>query len=72
MPHARYPVVNGLTTIVQRPLQLAGLASATLSRKRRVAVLSRINKAYESLGKKDFLQAGKDLFGKGFESRLKV
>ena len=63
--------VTGLMAIIQRSIQLAGHASATISQKRRVAVLSKVNKAYASLGKEDFPEAGKDLFGKGFESRLK-
>ena len=63
--------VTGLMAIIQRFIQLAGHASATISQKRRVAVLSKVNKAYASLGKEDFPEAGKDLFGKGFESRLK-
>lgn len=36
-----------------------------------MAVLTKVNKAYASLGKEDFPDAGKGLFGKGFESRLK-
>ena len=62
---------TGLMSIIQRSIQLAGHASATISQKRRVAVLTKINKAYASLGKEDFPDAGKDLFVKGFESRLK-
>ena len=62
---------TGLMAVIQRSIQLAGHASATISQKRRVAVLTRVNKAYASLGKEDFPDAGKDLFGKGFESRLK-
>ena len=63
--------VTGLMAIVQRSIQLAGHASATIAQKRRVAVLSKVKKAYASLGKEDFPEAGKGLFGKGFESRLK-
>ncbi|PFX12630.1 hypothetical protein AWC38_SpisGene23376 [Stylophora pistillata] len=62
---------TGLMAIIQRSIQLAGHAPATISQKRRVAVLSKENKAYASLGKEAFPGAGKDLFGKGFESRLK-
>lgn len=51
--------------------QLAGHASATISQERRVAVLTKVNKAYASLGKEDFPDTGKDIFGKGFESLLK-
>ena len=60
-----------LITIIQRSIQLAGNASATISQKRRVAVLTNVNKAYVSLGKEDFSDSAKDLFGKGFEARLK-
>ena len=62
---------TGLMAVIQRSIQLAGHASATISQKRRVAVLTKVNMAYASLGKEDFPDAGKDLFGKGFESRLK-
>ena len=57
--------------VIQRSIQLAGHTSATISQKRRVAVLTKVNKACAPLGKGDFPDAGKDLFGKGFESRLK-
>ena len=57
--------------IIQRSIQLAVHASATISQKCRVAVLSKVNKAYPSLDKEDFPEAGKELSGKGFESRLK-
>ena len=50
---------------------MTGHASASLSQKRKVAVLSRVSKACASLGKVDFPDVGEDLFGKGFESRLK-
>ena len=36
-----------------------------------MAVLSKVNKSYSFLGQEDFPEAGKDLFGDGFESRLK-
>ena len=62
---------TGLMAIIQRSIQLAEHASATISQKHRVAVLSKVNKAYASLGKEAFPDAGKDLFGKGFESLLK-
>ena len=62
---------TGLMAVIQRSIQLAGHASATISQKRWVAVLTKVNKAYASLGKEDFPDVGKDLFGKGFESRLK-
>ena len=58
--------VTGLTAIIQRSIQLAGHASTTISQECRVALLSKVNKAYTSLGKEDFPEAGKDLFGKGF------
>ena len=63
--------VLGFITIIQRSIQLAGHASVTLSQKRRVAVLTKFNKAHASLGKGDFPEADKDLFGQGLESRLK-
>lgn len=57
--------------IIQRSLQLTEHASATILQKRRVAVLSKVNKAYSSLGKEDFPEVGEDRFGKGFAQRLK-
>ena len=57
--------------IVQRSMQLAGHVSSLLSQKRRVAVMTKVNNAYASMGKEEFPGAGKDLFGKGFEARLK-
>ena len=42
---------TGLMAVIQRSIQLAGYASATISQKRRVAVLPEVNKAYASLGK---------------------
>ena len=63
--------VTGLMAIIQRSLQLTEHASATILHKRRVAVLSKVNKACSSLGKEDFPEAGEYRFGKGFESRLK-
>ena len=63
--------INGLMVIVQRSMQLAGHASSLLSQKCRVAVMTKVNNAYASLGKEEFPGAGKDLFGKGFEARPK-
>ncbi|KAJ7331664.1 hypothetical protein OS493_019257 [Desmophyllum pertusum] len=54
--------VNGLMDIILRSMQLVGHASATLSHKRRVAVLSKVNKAYADLDKDKFREAGNDLF----------
>ena len=51
----------GLLTIIQGSFQLAGHTLATISQKRRVAVLSKIKKA-------DFAKTGKDLLGKGLSS----
>ena len=62
---------TGLMVIIQRSIQLAGYASATISQKCRVAVLTKVNKAYASLGKEEFPDAAKDLFDNVFESRLK-
>ena len=63
--------INGLMAIVQWSMQLTGHASSFLSQKRRVAVMTKVNNAYASLGKEEFPGAGKDLFGKWFEARLK-
>lgn len=50
--------------IIQRSLFLTENVSATILQKRRVAVLSKVNKACSSLGKEDFSEAGEDLFVK--------
>ena len=61
--------VNGLVAIIQRSMQPVGYASTTLSKKSRVVVPSKVNKTRASLGEEDFLEAGGDLFGQGFDSR---
>ena len=57
--------------IIQRSLQLTEHASARTATLRFCRIVSKVNKAYSSLGKEDFPEAGEDLFGKGFASRLK-
>lgn len=57
--------------IIQRSLQLTEHASARTATLRFCRIVSKVNKAYSSSGKEDFPEAGEDLFGKGFASRLK-
>ena len=46
--------------------------STQVSSKRREQVLTKLNPVLASLGKEDFPDSGKQLFGDGFESRLKL
>lgn len=57
--------------IIQRSLQLTEHASARTATQRFCRIVSKVNKTYSSPGKEDFPEAGEDLFGKGFASRLK-
>ena len=57
---------------VKKATLLVEDTSAQLSTRRREQVLSKLNPCLASLGKGDFPQAGKELFGTGFESRLKL
>ena len=51
---------------------LAGDASTQDSSKRREKVLTKLNPVLPSLGKEDFPDSGKQLFGDGFKSRSKL
>ncbi len=55
-------------------IRLIGNASALMSKQRRRTILSKINSsgAQTSLASEDFPDAGKYLFGEGFESRIKT
>lgn len=60
--------VNDLVAIIHRSMQLVGYASTTLTKTRRVAPPSKVNKARASLDKENFMEAGRDLFGQRFDS----
>lgn len=64
--------VSAIMNCVKKAILLVGDTSAQLSAKRREQVLAKLNPYLVSLGKEDFPGAGRDLFGEGFESRLKL
>lgn len=64
--------VSAMFNCVKKAILLVGDTSAQLSAKRREQVLTKLNPYLTSLGKEDFPEAGKELFGEGFESRLKL
>ena len=60
--------VVGMFNCVKKSLVLVGDTSAKLSVKRREQVLTNLNPVLSPLGKEEFTDAGKQLFGDGFES----
>lgn len=57
---------------VKKAIMLVGDTSAQISSKRREQVLTKLNPVLASLGKEAFPDSGKQLFGDGFEARLKL
>ena len=57
---------------VKKAIMLVGDTSTQVSSKCKEQVLTKINLVLASLGKEDFPDSGKQLFGDGFESRLKL
>jgi len=55
-----------------KTIMLVGDTSTQVSSKRREQVLTKLNPVLASLGKDDFPDSGKQLFGDGFESCLKL
>ena len=64
--------VASMLNCTKKAILLVGDTSAQLSSKRREQVLAKLNPCLSSLGKEEFPDAGKQLFGDGFESRLKL
>ena len=66
--------VQSLLQAVSYSIRLVGNASSLISATRRSAVLNKINNrgSLASLGKEDYPNAGRKLFGAGFEARLKA
>ena len=64
--------VVGMFNCVKKSVMLVGDTSAQLSAEHREQVLTKLNPVLSSLGKEEFPDAGKQLFGDGFESRLKL
>ena len=69
-----YEQMKDLGAIILNAICLLGNASALLCKERRKAVLNKINSkgTLSSLVSKGFPQAGKILFGEGFEARIKT
>ena len=63
--------VEAMFGCVKKAIMLVGDTSTLVSSKRREQVLTKLNPVLASLGKEDFPDSGKQLFGDGFESRLK-
>ena len=57
---------------VKKAILLVGDVSAVLTAQRRAQVLTKLNPSLASLAKEKFPDAGKQLFGDGFEARLKT
>jgi len=57
---------------IKKAIMLVGDTSAQLSSKRREQVITKLNPTLASLGKEQFPDCGKQLFGDGFEARLKL
>ena len=62
--------VVGMFNCLKKSVTLVGDTSAQLSPNYREQVLTKLNQVLSSLGKEEFPDAGKQLFGNGFESRL--
>lgn len=69
-----YAQMSELGSMVCNAMRLVGNSSALLSKQRRTAVLTKINTkgTLASLASEEFPDAGKNLFGEGFESRIKM
>ena len=61
-------------SMVCNAMRLVGNSSALLSKQRRITVLNKINTkgTLVSLASEEFPDAGKNLFGEGFEARIKT
>jgi len=64
--------VAAMLGCVKKAIMLARDTSAQVSSKRREQVLTKLNPVLASLGKEAFPDSGKQLFGDGFEARLKL
>ena len=69
-----YEQMKDLGAIISNAIRLLGNASALLSKERHKTVLNKINSkgTLSSLASEEFPQAGKFLFGEGFEARIKT
>ncbi len=62
--------VTGFMNCVKKSIILVGDVSAIFTTQRHAQVLTKLNPSLASLGKEQFPEAGKQLFGEGFEDRL--
>ena len=69
-----YAQMSELGSMACNAMRLVGNSSALLSKQRRITVLNKINTkgTLVSLASEEFPDAGKNLFGKGFEARIKT
>ena len=64
--------VNAMFGFAKKAILLVEDTSTQVSSNRREQVLTKLNRVLASLGKEDFPDSGKQLFGDGFESCLKL
>ena len=64
--------VDAMFGCVKKAIMLVGDTSTQVWSKHREQVLTKLNPVLASLGKEDFPDSGKQLFGDGFESHLKL
>ena len=69
-----YAQMSELGSMACNAMRLVGNSSAVLSKQRRITVLNKINTkgTLVSLASEEFPDAGKNLFGEGFEARIKT
>ena len=60
------------TNCLKKSVMLVGDVSAIFTTRCREQVLTKLNPSLASLGKEQFPDAGKQLFGEGIEARLKA
>ena len=64
--------VMAFMNCLKKSVMLVGDVSVIFTTPRRAQVLTKLNPSLASLGKEQFPDAGKQLFGEGFEGRLKA
>ena len=69
-----YEKMKDLGAIISNDLYLLGNACAPLPKERRNVVLNKVSSkgTLSSLASEEFSEAGKSLFGEGFEARIKT
>ena len=64
--------VTGFMNCPKKSVMLVGDVAAIFTTRQREQVLTKLNPSLASLGKEEFPESGKQLFGDGFEARLKA